>query len=126
MKQFHLCLPVISLPKSTDFFEKVFKAHVSHSTEEYTNIYFYGHELTLKTSLLEKDFDCFHFGINLSLIEFDEFVHCLLTNDQLKKYIFDGPRIVDEGTSLERKKIYLKCPDAFVYTVEVKGYPKLP
>jgi extradiol dioxygenase family protein len=103
----------------------VFKAHVSHSTEEYTNIDFYGHELTLKTLQKLGDLDCFHFGINLSSREFDEFVRCLLMNNELRKYIFDGPRIVDEGTSMERKKVYLKCPDAFEYTIEVKGYPKL-
>lgn len=117
---FHLSLAVRSMDESIHFFTQVLGNRILHKDPSgYVNIDFFGAELTLKPNTnANPDIPDFHFGINLSLAEFDA-----LTNQIVKKhknYIAMEPKIMDEGTPLERKKMYLRCPTG--YLVELKGY----
>jgi len=95
---FHLSIAVKSIEDSLDFF---------------------GSQITLKHQPdIEVDHPHFHFGANLSLKEFDRLAENILENG--RNYISMEPKVMDIGTPLERKKMYLNCPTG--YLVELKGY----
>jgi uncharacterized protein len=108
---FHLSLPVRSVEESVDFYTRVLHATVTHRDPSgYVNLDFYGTQLTLHQGtpvVLPRDF---HFGVNLPL---DDFARLAATLDAEVK-------VVDAGTELERRKVYVRCPSGYV--VEVKGY----
>lgn len=56
--------------------------------------------------------------MNLSLRQFDELAENIL--DIGYPGVVMKPKVVDEGTAMERKKMYLKCPTG--YLIELKGY----
>lgn len=117
---FHLSIGVKSLEESVDFFVRVLKATVQHRDPSgYVNIIFSGAQITLKENTsIEANLPDFHFGVNLSLSEFDSLSKNIL--DLAPKSVFMPPKIVDPDTPMERKKMYVKCPNG--YLIELKGY----
>ncbi len=118
---FHLSLGVKSIEATISFYVNLLKATVAHRDPSgYVNLTLFGGELTLKEGdeigPLPRDF---HFGFNFSLEEFESLSLHILEHG--KPYIEAMPRIIDAGTPLERKKMYLKCPSG--YLIELKGYP---
>jgi extradiol dioxygenase family protein len=117
---FHLSIGVKSIEESVHFFTEILGAKVQHRDPSgYVNIDLLGNQITLKQNAdIVPQLPDFHFGLNLSLDEFDN-----LSNDILKKgrqFISMAPEVWDAGTNLERKKMYLQCPTG--YLVELKGY----
>ena len=83
------------------------------------NIDLFGSQITLKHNPnINPNLPDFHFGINLSLEEFNELSMYILKN--CDRYVALKPEVWEEGTYMERKKMYLKCPTGYV--VELKGY----
>ncbi len=117
---FHLSIGVHSLDESVDFFEKLFEAKVLHrDSSGYVNIDFFGSQITLKENkTVVPRLPDFHFGANLSLHQFNLISEKILT--QARSFVYREPEVWDQGTPLERKKMYLKCPTG--YLVELKGY----
>jgi extradiol dioxygenase family protein len=74
------------------------------------NLDFYGTQITLQPGATFAPPPDFHFGVNLGVEEFD----------RLARTIDTEVRVVDAGTPMERKKLYLRCPSGYV--IEVKGY----
>ena len=60
----------------------------------------------------------FHFGFNMSIDEFNKISDKILSS--APEFVHMSPKVVDGGTKMERKKMYLKCPTG--YLVELKGY----
>ena len=108
---FHLSLPVRSIDESVDFYTRVLGARVTHRDPSgYVNLDFYGTQITLHQGdpvPLPRDF---HFGVNLGIEEFERLADTLDTE----------VKVTDAGTALERKKLYVRCPNGYV--VEIKGY----
>jgi extradiol dioxygenase family protein len=108
---------------SVDFFVGILRGKVLHRDPSgYVNIDFYGSQITLKPNKsIVPELPDLHFGVNLNLEEFDS----------LSKYILESgydsiimkPKIVDAETSMERKKMYLRCPTG--YLIEIKGYNQI-
>jgi extradiol dioxygenase family protein len=117
---FHLSVGVHSIDESVQFFESLLGAKVLHRDPSgYVNIDLYGSQITLKHNAdLIPNLPDFHFGVNLSLEEFERISKRAL--EVGRKYVAMEPEVWDAGTPLERKKMYLKCPTG--YTVELKGY----
>ncbi len=117
---FHVSIGVASIEKSLNFFVGILKGTVLHKDPSgYVNIDLYGCKVTLKQNDgINPNFPDFHFGVNMELSAFDRLA------DSIAKSGYDqivmSPKIVDEGTPIERKKMYLKCPTG--YLVELKGY----
>lgn len=109
---FHLSLPVRSIDESVEFYTSVLQATVTHRDPSgYVNLDLYGTQITLQpTPTLPPPPPNFHFGVNLSIEDFDH----------LAARLGEEVRVVDQGTPMERKKLYLRCPSG--YTIEVKGY----
>jgi extradiol dioxygenase family protein len=118
---FHLSIGVHSLEESAKFFTDVLGGSVTHEDASgYINVEVFGSQITLKknSDARPDQLADLHFGFNLSWGEFE----------QLSKRIVDSeyqgvvmkPKVADGGTSMERIKMYLKCPTG--YLVELKGY----
>ncbi len=119
LKPFHLSIAVNSLEEMSYFFETVLKAKIIHRDPSgYINVDFWGNQITLKAV---PDFDCtmqeLHFGVNLNLDEFQTYSAHILNTDY--EGIVLKPKIVDEGTKMERRKMFLKCPTGYLF--EIKG-----
>lgn len=118
LPSFHLSIHVRSIDESAQFFERVLGATVTHRDPSgYVNVDLYNTQITLK-----EDHDVtppagFHFGVNLTLEEFDRLAEQIASagTDFVGK-----PAVVDAGTLLERKKLYIRCPSG--YLIELKGY----
>ena len=118
-KPFHLSIGVRSIAESVDFFSKVLNGKVTHQEPSYVNMELFGHQITLKPNeSIDVNLPDFHFGFNMSLAEFDSISDKVLSTSS--KFVHMEPRVVDAGTSMERKKMYLKSPTG--YLVELKGY----
>lgn len=101
---FHLSIGVHSIEESVSFFTKILNAKILHRDHSgYVNIDFYGNQITLKqnTSIVP-DIADFHFGINLSLKEFDELASNIMQNG--RRFVSTEPEIWDLNTPMERKK----------------------
>jgi extradiol dioxygenase family protein len=118
--EFHLSIGVKSIEDSLDFFTRVLSAKVLHRDPSgYVNIDFFGSQITLKqNATVIPDLPDFHFGVNLSLSEFDQLAENILKNG--RDHVAMEPEVWEAGTPMERKKMYLKCPTG--YLVELKGY----
>ncbi len=118
--EFHLSIGVKSIEESIDFFVGVMEAKITHRDPSgYVNIDLFGNQITLKqNAAISPTLPDFHFGVNLSLTEFDRLSENILRSG--KRYVAKEPEVWDKGTSLERKKMYLKCPTG--YLIELKGY----
>ena len=85
----------------------------------YVNIELFGSQITLKSNMdVIPNLPDFHFGINLGLDKFDGLAKNILETAHAS--IIMAPEVVDAGTPMERKKMYLKCPTG--YLIEIKGY----
>lgn len=118
--QLHLSLGVASLEESIDFFTRLLGASVTHRDPSgYVNVDLCGTQITLKqtTAPLNAPPE-FHFGVNMSLEQFDETAKKIVADGGVR--IVAEPRVVDGGTAMERKKMYVRCPSG--YLVELKGY----
>lgn len=117
---FHLSIGVGSMEDSVTFFVDVLRAEVQHRDPSgYVNIDWFGSQITLKPHAgIVPDLPDFHFGINLELTEFERLASHVLANG--RQFIAAEPEVWDEGTPMERKKMYLRCPTG--YLVELKGY----
>jgi extradiol dioxygenase family protein len=120
LPSFHLSLGVKSIEPTVAFFVEVLGAKVEHRDPSgYVNIDLYGSQITLKHSPgISPELPDFHFGINLSLVEFDRLAEGILARG--RKFVTMEPEVWDAGTPLERKKMYLKDPTGYV--IELKGY----
>jgi len=118
---FHLSIGVKSIEESVDFFVDALEGRVLHrDSSGYVNIDLFGTQITLKpNSHITPDLPDFHFGINLELSEFDRLAEKILSKSRDK--VVMEPKVVDAGTPLKRRKMYLKCPTG--YLIELKGYP---
>lgn len=117
-KPFHLSIGVKSLEESANFFESVLGAQITHD-DVYVNLSLYGNQITLKSNPnIATALPDFHFGINLSIDEFR------LLEKKISKYhsewIHSPLETADQGTEMERQKMYLRCPSG--YLIELKGY----
>lgn len=117
---FHLSIGVKSIEDSVHFFSKVLGAKVTHRDQSgYVNLELFGCQITLKENpSINPHLPDFHFGFNMSLHEFNQLSERIISIDPDRIYM--EPKVVDGGTNLERKKMYLKCPTG--YLVELKGY----
>lgn len=117
---FHLSIGVDSIEKSVSFFSSLLEAKVLHRDPSgYVNLDFFGTQITLKVNPgIKPELPDFHFGVNLSLSEFDRLSKSIL--EKGKSFVHMQPEVWDADTPLERKKMYLKCPSG--YLVELKGY----
>ena len=117
---FHLSLGVNSLEDSVNFFVDILEAKIEHRDPSgYVNIDFFGNQITLKqNSSIKPNLPDFHFGVNLSLSEFQRLSEKVLENGM--RFVTVKPETWDAGTPMERTKMYLKCPTG--YLVEIKGY----
>ncbi len=116
---FHMSIGVQSITESQKFFTEVLGAKITHQEASYCNVELFQHQITLKpVPDIEVTLPHFHFGINMSLVEFEEISKKILKDHD--EFVAMKPKVVDKGTSLERRKMYLKCPTG--YTVEIKGY----
>ena len=117
---FHLSIGVRSIEESVDFFVGVMKGTVQHRDPSgYVNIDLFGSQITLKqNSDITPNLADFHFGINLSIEDFDSLSKHIL-ECKYRNFIMK-PKVVDANTPMERKKMYLKCPTG--YLIELKGY----
>ncbi len=117
---FHLSIGVDSVQDSADFFEHVLKAEVTHRDPSgYINVNFYGCQITLQEGgSMREQGGRFHFGANLTLDAFKDL------SNQVLRFASDSvvmaPEVKDAGTSLERWKMYMRCPSG--YLIELKGY----
>ena len=118
---FHLSLGVPSIDESLAFFEGVLGLRVQHRDPSgYVNIDFFGSQVTLKpVANIKPDLEELHFGVNLSLADFDVLATRVLASGYAG--VVMAPKTVDAGTPMERKKMYLKCPAGYLF--EIKGYP---
>jgi extradiol dioxygenase family protein len=119
-KAFHLSIGVKSIENSVEFFEGLLGDTVTHrDVSGYVNLELFGSQITLKENkTINPELPDFHFGFNMNLDEFDQLANRVLKSGRVKIYM--EPKVVDPGTHLERKKMYLKCPTG--YLVELKGY----
>ncbi len=119
---FHLSIGLRRIDEAAAFFVDVLGATVTHRDPSgYVNIDLRGTQITLKSSDAEPARDPhFHFGLNLAAEEFDRMLERVRA--RAAGSIVAGPSVADEGTPMERKKVYLACPGG--YTVELKGYPR--
>lgn len=119
---FHLSLNVRSLEESVEFFTALLGGTVSHRDPSgYINIDLFGTQITLKESgEIPVTVDGFHFGLNLDIGGFD----AVAERFSAARYpqVVSSPRVIDAGSPLERKKMYVRCPSG--YLVEIKGYPR--
>jgi len=121
---FHLSIAVRSIEESTEFFVRALGASVLHRDPTgYVNVDVHGTELTLKESSdavpVKEDF---HFGINVDWNDFDELAKVI--ERECPANVLMTARVVDPGTPLERKKLYLRCPTGYV--IELKGIKASP
>lgn len=119
-RPFHLSIGVSSIEDSVNFFENILKSEVLHRDPSgYVNIDFYGSQVTLKEiPNIKPELPELHFGVNLSLVEFDRLAAHIHQSGYYNK--MTKPEIVDQGTPMERKKMYVKCPTGYLF--EIKGY----
>ena len=116
---FHLSIGVRSLDESIDFFTRVLTGTVIASGSGYVNIDLFGSQITLKENKnVSIEFPDFHFGINIGLDQFERLAQNILDSNYQGDVSL--PNLIDAGTPLERKKMYLKCPTG--YLIEIKGY----
>ena len=116
---FHLSIGVRSLPESVTFFTEVLNGKVTHEDPTYVNLEVFGHQITLKPNAgIAPDLPDFHFGFNMQLVEFDRIADRVTRT--FPRFVHVKPTVVDAGTRMERKKMYLICPTG--YLVELKGY----
>lgn len=117
--QFHLSLGVRDLEESVAFFEGILGAKVLHRDPSgYINIDAFGHQITLKSCPgITPDLDDFHFGFNMSREQFEVIAEKVMQMG--RDFVTMEPKIVDGGTHLERKKMYLASPTG--YSIELKG-----
>lgn len=116
---FHLSIGVKSIDESVKFFTDVLNGKVTHQEPGYVNVSLFGHQITLKPNKgISPDLPDFHFGFNMSLADFKKISDKVLST--ASELVHMEPKVVDGGTSMERKKMYLKCPTG--YLVELKGY----
>ena len=121
LPQFHLSLGVASLGDSTDFFTRILPGAVTHrDSSGYVNIDLWGTQITLKeTDARVASTPEFHFGVNLPMTEFERLAERILASGYAG--IVAAPILVDAGTPMERRKMYLQCPTG--YLIELKGLP---
>ena len=119
-REFHLSLGVGSLDESIAFFTHVLGAEVSHRDPSgYVNLDVHGCQLTLKACAeTQPGLPHFHFGVNFRLAEFERIAEHAM--QVASKSIVMPPTMVEAGTSMERAKMYPKCPTG--YLIELKGY----
>ncbi len=116
---FHLSIGVRSIDDSVKFFTEVLSGKVTHQEPAYVNLELFGHQITLKPNeAISPDLPDFHFGFNMSLDTFNQISERVLST--APEFVYMQPKIVDADTSMERKKMYLKCPTGYV--IELKGY----
>jgi extradiol dioxygenase family protein len=116
---FHLSLPVPSVAESVEFFTDVLGATVSHrSAVGYVNVDWYGVQITLSEGELPKNLASLHFGVNLDLEAFTRVSERILSAPVVD--VVSTPQVVDAGTEMERRKMYVRCPAG--YLIEIKGY----
>ena len=118
--RFHLSIGVRSIDESVDFFTRVLRGSVAHRDPSgYVNVDLYGCELTLKPNkTINPQLDDLHFGVNLDVAEFEELARHVAS--VAPQSIVMPPKVVDAGTAIERRKMYLRCPTG--YLIELKGY----
>lgn len=119
-ESFHLSIGVKSIEESVRFFEDILQSKTTHKDPTgYVNIDFFGNQITLKPIPdINPHMEELHFGVNLTLTQFKEVCDHIIQT----KYegIIKEPITVDEGTSMERSKMYVKCPTGYIF--EIKGY----
>lgn len=115
---FHLSLDVRLLAESVAFYTRALAAVVVHRDPSgYVNLDVGGCQLTLKENAAAAPCEGMHLGVNLDLEAFDELAARLQADAGVN--VVMPARVVDAGTPLERRKMYLRCPTG--YLIEIKG-----
>lgn len=85
----------------------------------YANVDLQGTQITLTPAPgLVVDSSHIHFGLNLDLADFERMAAAILGSGYTG--VVSRPRVVDEGTPRERRKMYVTCPSG--WRIELKGY----
>jgi extradiol dioxygenase family protein len=116
MPSFHLSLPVPDVDRSVEFFELLGGTVVHRDPSGYVNLDLCGVQVTLGTGRAPTG-DGLHFGVNVAAAQFDAIAARLLSSELAK--VVKEPHVVDAGTPLERRKLYVRCPAG--YLIELKG-----
>jgi len=118
---FHLAFPVNDLEESKAFYLKYFDAKVGRETENWIDIHFYGHQLTLHQrphETLPADLQGVrHFGVILSREEWETLAETL---KRLGCEFLMEPIVRFEGTPEEDRKMLVADPSGNV--IEMKAY----
>ena len=109
---FHLSLPVPDVDRSVEFFTSLGGTVTHRDPSGYVNLDLAGVQLTLQPGVPVSN-DVFHFGLNVERSELDA-IAARLSATVL---------VVDEGTPMERAKIYVRCPAG--YLIELKALKRL-
>lgn len=116
---FHLSLGVQSLDASVEFYVRVLNAVVAHRDPSgYVNLELFGAQITLQQTAETATPADFHFGFNLAMHDFERLAEQILASGY--QDVAMKPTVVDAGTPLERKKMYVRCPSG--YLIELKGH----
>lgn len=123
MEQFHLSIGVRDPDESARFFEEILEATISHRDPSgYINILAFGHQITLQRCPdIAVTLPGLHFGFNLTPERFDAIAQKVMAVG--RQHVTMPPKVVDAGTALERKKMYLASPSG--YRIELKGVAAL-
>ncbi len=115
----HLSLPVRDLDAAVDFYRGVFGARVGRTNRRWTDVDFFGAQLTLQLDPehVPEDPGSRHFGVTLPWAEWEA-----LGADIRDRGVstLDGPTVSLEGTDREQGKLYLADPSGNV--IELKAY----
>ena len=103
---FHLSIGVKSIEESVDFFTKLLKAKVLHRDPSgYVNIDLFGSQLTLKKNAdVNPALPDFHFGVNLSLSDFNELSKSILETG--RRFVHMEPEVWEAWHYIWKEK---KC-----------------
>ncbi|MEM7645501.1 MAG: VOC family protein [Pseudomonadota bacterium] len=120
MNQFHLSIGANSLEESTQFFQDVLGGRVTvREKDNGANVDVLGSQIFLKNHPgIKPSLPDFHFGFNLGIDDFEKLAQKIMVNHP--HVVTMEPKVIDAGTELERKKMYLKSPSGYV--IEIKGY----
>ena len=124
---FHLAIPVSNLEKSREFYRDVLGCKEGRSSEHWVDFDFFGHQLVCHVSdsinkqiinpVDGEDVPVPHFGVVLSIEEFEEFL--MKINDKDIDFIIE-PTIRFKGEVGEQRTMFFRDPSG--NAIEIKAF----
>ena len=107
-EKFHLSIAFKSLKESKKFYRDLVAADITYEGD-YINIDFYGTQITHRdNSEINIDLSDFHFEVSRSLDKFKKLENNISMNHS--KWIHALMHTVDNGSEMDRQKMYLNYP----------------